>query len=278
MDQADLSLICDLVLRRSGIVLDASKEYLVEARLSMLAKKLAVDSIKMLVAQVRTRGNEIAERAIVAAMTTNETSFFRDLHPFETFKTKVMPAIIARRAKERKLAIWCAASSTGQEPYSLAILLKEHFPQLEAWDVTFVASDLSREVLQKARTGHYTQLEMNRGLPAALMVKYFKKMGLEWEVIPEVRKMIDFREINLLGAFPALPPLDVVFIRNVLIYFNQETKKEILGRIRRMIHPEGFLFLGAAETTLNLDENFQRLQADNSGCYRIGQSGATLAA
>lgn len=268
MDPKELSHICDLVLRRSGIVLDPTKEYLVEARLTMLAKKLGVASISALVAQVRNRGNETAERAITDAMTTNETSFFRDMTPFETLKKTVMPALLARRAAERKLSIWCAASSTGQEPYTVAMLLRENFPQLADWKINFVASDLSRDVLAKAKAGRYTQMEIGRGLPATLMVKYFKKLGLEWEIDAGIRGMIDFQEVNLLGGWPMMPPLDIVFIRNVLIYFNNETKKQILSRIRGLMRPDGYLFLGAAETTLNLDEKLQRLQHDNSGCYQ----------
>ncbi|HEX8324410.1 MAG TPA: protein-glutamate O-methyltransferase CheR [Tepidisphaeraceae bacterium] len=277
MNPNDLKYVCDLVLRRSGIVLDASKEYLIEARLSMLIKRLNVPSIVELLQQARTKKTEPAERDIVDAMTTNETSFFRDIHPFEALKKQIMPSLLASRAAERKLNIWCAASSTGQEPYTLAMLLKENFPQLAGWKVTFIASDLSRDVLAKAKAGRYSQLEVNRGLPAAMMVKYFKKQGLEWEIVPDVRNMIDFREINLLGAWPLMPSLDLVFIRNVLIYFNQETKRQILGRIRGLMRPDGFLFLGAAETTLNVDDKFERHPLENTGCYRL-QSRAVAAA
>ncbi len=268
IDPNDFTLICDLVLKRAGIVLEKGKEYLVDARISMLARKLGFDSISALMVKVKSR-DEQTERSVMDAMTTNETSFFRDMHPFETLKKVVIPQLLTQRAAERKLSIWCAASSTGQEPYTIAMLLKDNFPCLASWDVTFIATDLSRDVLQKAKSGRYSQLEVNRGLPATLMVKYFKKVGLEWEIIPTVREMIDFREMNLLGPWPMLPPLDIVFIRNVLIYFNQETKVQILGRIRRLLKPDGYLFLGAAETTLNLDDQFARLPADKSGCYSL---------
>jgi chemotaxis protein methyltransferase CheR len=272
---ADIQLIRDLVLKRAGIVLDQGKEYLIEARLAALVKKEKLASVEHLLAQLRTRLVSV-ERAVVDAMTTNETSFFRDLYPFDAMKQFVVPELIEKRKANRTLSIWCAASSTGQEPYTLAMVLREHFPQLANWKVTFIASDLSREVLARARAGRYTQMEVNRGLPAPLLIKYFKKDGLEWEIAPELRQMIDFREINLLEPWPGLPMLDIVFIRNVLIYFSTETKKEILRKIRTYLRSDGFLFLGGAETTLNIDDNFDRVQLNKSGCYRL--SGAMAAA
>lgn len=267
MNPIDFKFVCDAVLRRSGIVLEAGKEYLVEARLQMLGKKIGLTP-DAIVAALRSK-NETVERHLIDAMTTNETSFFRDVKPFEALKKQVMPALIAARAAEKRLTLWCAASSTGQEPYGVAMVLREHFPQLADWKLTFVASDLSRDVLEKAKQGKYSQADVNRGLPATMLVKYFRKVGTDWELIPEIRKMVEFREVNLLGAFPTLPPVDIVFIRNVLIYFSTETKRQILGRIRSMMRTDGYLFLGAAETTLNVDESFQRVQKDDSGCYRI---------
>ena len=149
------------------------------------------------------------------------------------------------------------------------MLIRESFPQLGSWNITFMASDLSREVLERARAGRYSQLELNRGLPAALLVKYFKKCGLDWEISPDIRKMIEFREVNLLEAWPPMPPLDLVFIRNVMIYFSNETKMKILGRIRSMMHPAGYLFLGGAETTMNLDDKLEYVPVEKTGCYRL---------
>lgn len=269
MNPSEIQLVCDLSLKRSGIVLDASKQYLIEARLGALAKSHALPSISALLAKLHQADRATYERDIVDAMTTNETSFFRDVHPFDAVKKMVLPDLLLQRATARKLTIWCAASSTGQEPYTLAMLLRENFPQLAKWDIKFIASDLSRDVLQRAKAGRYSQLEVNRGLPAAMLVKYFKKTGLEWEIKQEIRDMIDFRELNLLETWPLMPVFDLVFIRNVLIYFNNETKKKILGRIRGLMQPAGYLFLGGAETTLNLDDNFERMQADKSGCYRL---------
>jgi chemotaxis protein methyltransferase CheR len=269
INASELQYVIDLVLRKSGIVLDSSKEYLVEARVGGMAKSEGLGSISALLAQVRGPNGAAVERGIVDAMTTNETSFYRDLSPFDAVRKAVLPEIIARRAAERRLAIWCAASSTGQEPYSLAMLMRESFPQLAGWNITFIASDLSRDVLERARAGRFSQLEVNRGLPATLLVKYFKKCGLDWEISPDIRKMVDFREVNLLETWPAMPLLDIVFIRNVLIYFGSETKTKILGRIRGMMHPAGYLFLGGAETTMNLDDRFERVPVEKTGCYRI---------
>ena len=268
MNSNDLILICDLVRCRSGIDLDSAKEYLVEARLSSLARKLGLASITDIVTKLKQRDIRI-ERDVVDAMTTNETSFFRDITPFEALKKSIFPELIARRSMDKRLNIWCAASSTGQEPYTIAMLLAENFPQIKNWDLTFIASDLSRDVLNRARAGRFSQLEVNRGLPAMMLVKYFKKQGIEWEISPDLRAMIDFREVNLLEEWPSMPPLDLVFIRNVLIYFNPKTKREILERIRLRIHPDGFLFLGVAETTMNVDERFIRGQHERSGCYQI---------
>jgi len=219
----------------------------------------------------------VLEQAVVAAMTTNETSFVRDLHPFEALKNFVVPDLLARRSGARRLSIWCAASSTGQEPYTVAMLLREHFPALSSWEISFVASDLSADVLARARAGRYSQLEVNRGLPARWLVKYFQKHGTEWELVPDIRNMVSFRQVNLLESWPTMPPLDLVFIRNVLIYFDQEVKKQILGRIRRLMQPDGYLFLGNAETTLNVDDKFQRTQFEKSGCYKLGNALAAAA-
>lgn len=201
-------------------------------------------------------------------MTTNETSFFRDLHPFETLRTTVLPDVIARRASERRLHLWSAACSSGQEPYTIALVLREHFPALAGWTVRLVATDLSREILARARAGRYSQLEVNRGLPAPLLTKHFTREGMEWQLKDEVRRMVEFRELNLLEAWSGLADLDIVFIRNVLIYFDQDIKRGILGRVHRALRPGGYLFLGGAETTLNLDDRFERLHIGKTPCYR----------
>jgi chemotaxis protein methyltransferase CheR len=266
---ADLSYISDLVYRESGIVLESGKDYLIDARLSVVNRQLGIANIEELVHKLRAPGSDALKKTVVHAMTTNETSFFRDGKPFETLKTVVLPDLIQRRAASRTLNIWCAASSSGQEPYTMAMTLCEAFPELANWKVSFIASDLSSHMVERARAGIFSQIEVNRGLPAPLLVKYFKKVGLEWVISDKLRKMIDFRELNLLHAWPGLHDLDLIFIRNVLIYFDTETKRQILGRVRRLLNPHGYLFLGGAETTLNLDEGYERLPIDRSGCYKI---------
>jgi chemotaxis protein methyltransferase CheR len=245
LSQADFEYVRTLVLKRSAIVLENEKFYLAETRLQAVARREGIDSLETLVARLRAApGNNGLHQKVVEAMTTNETSFFRDVQPFEMLKQVVVPELMKRRATERQLSIWCAASSTGQEPYSLAMLLREHFPPLAAWKVRITASDLSTEVLEKARQGRYSQLEVNRGLPAQLLVKYFQRQGVEWQIKDDIRNLIDYRQINLIEAWPAMPQLDVILIRNVLIYFDVETKRQILGKAKKLLRPDGYLFLG----------------------------------
>jgi chemotaxis protein methyltransferase CheR len=275
---ADFEFVCKLVDQRTGIVLDKGKEYLVESRLAPLAAREGLASLDLLVARLRKPGADPLARKVCDAMTTNETSFFRDLHPFETLRRTVLPDLIERRKATRQLSFWCAAASTGQESYSVLMTLLEHFPQLADWKVSFVATDICGEVLAKARAGRFTQLEVNRGLPAALLVKYFRKEGADWELISDVRKRVDFRELNLTTAWPAMPAADVVFMRNVLIYFSIETKKQILAKARRVMKDDGYLFLGGAETTLNLDEAYERVQLEKGSIYRKAARPALAAA
>jgi len=264
-----------LVLTRSAIVLEPGKEYLVESRLLPLAKVHGFADLDSFVDAMAANSFNTMHRQAVEAMTTNETSFFRDIHPFDALRTSIIPELITRKSASRQLNIWCAAASTGQEPYSLAMLLREHFPVLASWKVTFIATDLSTQVLAKARSGRYGQLEVNRGLPAPLLVKYFTKDGTEWVVKDELRNMIDYRELNLIENWPAMPTLDLVMIRNVLIYFDVPTKKKILGNIRQRLAPHGYLMLGGAETTMGIDEQFERVQIDKGVAYRQAGNGPT---
>ena len=208
-------------------------------------------------------------RRAVEAMTTNETSFFRDFHPFEGSRNSCCRISSLGERAERALTIWCAASSSGQEPYSLAMLIRENFPQLASWKVHILATDLSTEILARAREGRYSQLEVNRGLPATLLVKYFQKRGCDWYLRDDIRNMVDYQIVNLANAWPVLPPMDIVMIRNVLIYFGVETKKEILAKVRRVLKPDGYFFLGAAETTFSIDDSFERAQFERATCYRV---------
>jgi chemotaxis protein methyltransferase CheR len=268
MSPADFQFVCRLVRDHSAIVLEEGKEYLVEARLTPLVRQLELQSIGDLVGRLRGGADRTLAEQVVEAMVTTETLFFRDRHPFETLRTAVLPELMARRTPEKRLSIWCAACATGQEPYSVAILLREHFPQLAGWKVTILATDLSRAALGRAREGRYNQFEVNRGLPAPLLVKYFHQHGATWELREDVRRMVEFRELNLAGPWPLLPTMDLVFLRNVMIYFESGTKSTILEKVNRLLRPDGYLILGGAETTLNLADSLRRVEALKGGFYQ----------
>jgi len=258
-----------LVLDQSAIVLEDDKHYLVESRLLPLARREGFDSIASLVAWLGPRKFDGLQRKVVEAMTTNETSFFRDFHPFEALRKSILPELMTKRAYAKELNFWSAACSSGQEPYSLAMVLQEYFPSLADWSVRIVATELSADMLARAREGLYSQLEVNRGLPAMLLVKHFRQRGTDWQIREDLRRRVEFQILNLAEAWPLLPPMDIVLMRNVLIYFGLDTKKKILGRVRQLLKPDGFLFLGGAETTFNLDDAFERVQFDRTICYRV---------
>ncbi len=266
LSPADLDFIRGLVREQSAIVLEHDKQYLIETRMQMLARLEGFPSVNHLMVDIRAGKRHTR---VVEAMTTNETSFFRDLLPFEAFRKLVLPELTTNRAGERSLQIWCAACSTGQEPYSIAMLLREYAPSLKEWKLQLLASDLANTVLDRARKATFNQLEVNRGLPAPMLLKYFIKQGAEWQLKDDIRSMVQFRQMNLIAPWPALPAMDVVFLRNVLIYFDVSVKQQILARVRRVLRPDGFLFLGGAETTMNLDDAFERVPFERSGCYRL---------
>jgi chemotaxis protein methyltransferase CheR len=268
LDAETFRFIARLVEQNTGIVLDAGKEYLVDTRLAPLLRREQIPTIADLATRIRAGKADNLVRAICEAMTTNETSFFRDVHPFEHLRLKVLPDLISRRQTTKQLNFWCAASSTGQESYSVLMLIREHFPQLADWKISFLATDIATDVLARAKAGRYSQVEINRGLPATMLVKYFRRDGLEWEIDPSLRKMMEFRELNLSGTWPLMPRADIIFMRNVLIYFSTDMKKQILAKARRNLRDDGYLFLGGAETTLNLDASFERVQGDKGGFYR----------
>jgi chemotaxis protein methyltransferase CheR len=268
MTDHDFDVIRKVVRDRSAIVLEDGKQYLVESRLEPIVRELGLGSIGDLAGLLNGPAAHGLEQRVVEAMVTTETTFFRDLPPFEAIRKVVLPDIINRRQKERRLNVWCAACSTGQEPYSLALLILEHFPHLAGWELDILATDLSRSVLARAREGLYTQVEVNRGLPAALLLKYFDQQGNSWRLREKVRAMVCFRELNLVRAWPTLPTMDLVFLRNVMIYFDVKTKKTILGRMARVLHPEGYLLLGGAETTYNIDDTYRRTDELKAGFYR----------
>lgn len=262
--------ISELANRRSAIVLKPGKEYLVQSRLEPLARTGGFESIGVFIDEMRRKGGfGEMHKLVVEALTTNETLFFRDLHPFEALKNKLIPEVMARRASERRLDIWSGASSTGQEAYSIAMMLRETFPELSSWKVTIIGTDLSSKAVEKARNGIYSQLEVNRGLPMPLLVKYFDKVEGGWQIKPELRKMVDFRQMNLIEPWQGLPRFDLVMMRNVLIYFDLPIRKQILDGIQNTIHPDGALFLGASETTLNVVDNWKAESCGRTVVYRI---------
>ena len=251
--------IASLVLRKSAIVLEPTKAYLIESRLLPVARQNGLSTLDQLVDALKRPGASALTDAVIDAMTTNETSFFRDLHPFDALKTQIIPEMMQKRASERTLNIWSNACSSGQEVYSIAMLIREHFPELAGWKVRLTATDLSKQILDKAQSGLFTQTDINRGLPMPMVLKNFKRVGVSWQISDEIRKMVDFRVLNFVEPWPpTLPKMDIVFLRNVLIYFSVDTKKQILDKVHRAMHKDGVLFLGGAETTMNLNVKFER--------------------
>jgi chemotaxis protein methyltransferase CheR len=264
----EFNYIRDLVRDQSALLLEPGKEYLVESRLRPLARQEGFPSYQHMVQALRAGPFGDLHRKVVEAMTNNETSFFRDARAFGLLAGTILPALIADRSAERSLNIWCAASSTGQEPYSIAMLIREHRPSLAGWNIRIIGSDISRSVLTRARSGRFNQIEINRGLPATLLVKYVEHLTGMWEIRPEIRRMVEFHEINLMNPWPRLPAMDLILMRNVLIYFDVAMKKAILERAGRLLSPRGYLFLGGAETTTNLDDSFEPFTAGGAVCFQ----------
>lgn len=256
MSPLDYDFLCKLLKDQSGLALAGDKQYLVESRLLPLARKAGLASVTELVAKVRDGGDRLAVE-VVHAMTTNESFFFRDKIPFDHFCDTIMPALLAARAGERRIRIWCAAAATGQEPYSLAICLREMKEKIAGWRIDILGTDLSTPVLEKAKAGLYTQFEVQRGLPIQMLVKYFAQVGEMWQIAADIRAMVQFRPLNLLNDFSHLGSFDLVFCRNVLIYFDQDTKVDVFSRIARITAPDGYLVLGAAETVVGLTDAFK---------------------
>jgi len=260
----------------SGLDLSADKQYLIESRLLPLARKANLSGIGELVQKIQA-GSSALITSVVEAMTTNETFFFRDKVPFDHFRETIMPEVIKARANRKSVRIWCAAGSTGQEPYSLAMSLKEMGAALTGWRVEIIATDLSQEVLEKSRAGIYSQFEVQRGLPIQMLVKHFKQSGETWQINPELRAMIQHRQLNLLHDFGQLGTFDVIFCRNVLIYFDQDTKISIFNRLAQRIEGDGFLVLGAAETVVGLTDTFRPIP-ERRGLYRPNDARGAAAA
>jgi chemotaxis protein methyltransferase CheR len=262
----DYDYLRNCLKARSGLVLSADKQYLVESRLLPVARKAGLANLGELVTALKLAQDPALMTAIVEAMTTNESFFFRDKMPFEHFRLTIMPALLAARRHTRTIRIWCAAAATGQEPYSLAMCLKEIEAEIAGWRIELLATDLSGEVLEKARAGLYTQFEVQRGLPIQLLIKHFSQIGDLWQIAANIRAMVRYRQLNLLADFTQLGTFDLVFCRNVLIYFDQETKTDVLNRLARVTAGDGYLVLGAAETVVGLTDRF-KMVTDKRGLY-----------
>jgi len=279
ISKTDFDYVSQLARAQAALVIEPGKEYLVETRLGALAQREGYPSLAAYIGRLRAQPsvNGLHHKAI-DALTTNETLFFRDHHPFEALRRFILPALIEQRAASRQLSFWSAACSSGQEPYTLAMLIREHFPQLADWSLTILATDLSPTILKLAEEGEYSQFEVNRGLPASYLVKYFSHLGERWCIKDEIRNMVDFKLMNLAQPWPIMPSFDLVFLRNVMIYFDVEAKKTILKKVRDCLQPDGSLFLGTAETTTNLDPEFQPVSFEKAVVYRLQSSPALAGA
>jgi chemotaxis protein methyltransferase CheR len=263
----DYEFLRKLLKERSGLDLSADKQYLVESRLVPLARKSGLNGITELAVKMKAGGAEPLIAEVVEAMTTNETFFFRDKTPFDHLKDTMLPAVLQARASRRALRIWCAASSTGQEPYSIAMCLKGLGAALAGWKIDIVATDLSQGVLEKSKAGIFSQFEVQRGLPIQLLVKHFTQVGDMWQLNADIRSMVQHRQLNLMQDFSHLGTFDIIFCRNVLIYFDQDTKAGIFERMSRLVESDGFLVLGAAESVVGISDAFKPYP-ERRGLYR----------
>ena len=274
MTPQDYSFLQGFLKDKSGLVLSDDKQYLIESRLMPIARKSGLNSIADLIAKLRGLGDRTLQTAVVEAMTTNESFFFRDKTPFEHFTETIIPHLVKTRQRGR-IRIWCAASSTGQEPYSLAICLKEHAAKLGGLSFEIIGTDISQEVLEKAKVGIYSQFEVQRGLPVQMLLKYFKQSGEMWQIAPEIRSMVSYRSFNLLDSYAAMGKFDVIFCRNVLIYFDQKTKSDVMARLAKQMPDDGYLLLGAAETVVGLTSAFQAVPGKRGLYVNSASTGAS---
>jgi chemotaxis protein methyltransferase CheR len=273
MNVNDFDLICRILKERSGLTLAKDKAYLLESRLLPVARKWKFANFEELARVIRTKPDEALLRDVTEAMTTNESFFFRDIKPFDQFRDIVLPHMLKARAQQKSIRIWSAACSSGQEPYSLSMILSENAAKLQGWRVEIVATDLSTEILTRARDGLYSQFEVQRGLPIQYLVKYFQQAGDRWQINKPIRDMVQYRPFNLLQPMAPLGRFDVVFCRNVLIYFDQPTKTKVLDGIAGQMADDGFLYLGGAETILGVTERFQLIEGQR-GIYGINGAAA----
>jgi chemotaxis protein methyltransferase CheR len=266
MTEPEFEFLRGFLKARSGLSLAAEKRYLIESRLGPVCRRYELASLSELVTRLKGGRDTEIEIAVVEAMTTNETFFFRDRTPFDLFQNVLLPHYLSARATTKRLRIWCAAASTGQEPYSLAILLSEAAAKLAGWRVEITATDISTEVLEKAKAGFYSQFEVQRGLPIQMVLKYFTQVGEQWQIAPAIRAMVDYKPLNLIKDFSHLGSFDIVFCRNVLIYFDGPTKADVFKRLSAMLGGDGMLILGAAETVIGLSDALMP-HPDHRGLY-----------
>jgi chemotaxis protein methyltransferase CheR len=265
----DHTMLRTLLHQRTGIRLEEGKEYFVEMRLCSLATDEGFGSPADIIEVLRTEENwGVLHRRVAEALAIAETSWFRDVHPFDELRRSVLPQVIKARQATRELRVWSAACASGQEPYSVAMLLRDHFPQLVSWRVHVLATDFSTSVLRRAREAVYSQIEVNRGLPAPLLVKWFRKDGLDWRLRDDARNAVEFRELNLTAPWPAMPTQDIVLLRNVLLYFDPPTRRSVLRNVHRVLAPDGLLFLGGGETTVTMDDSFEPVTFGRTVAYR----------
>jgi len=262
----DFQYVAGLVRQRSAIDLQPGKEYLVESRLAPVAREVGERNVQALVARLR-RGDDKLTVSVIDALTTNETSWFRDAHPFQAFSRRLLPEVAAT-STSKQIMVWSAACSSGQEAYSLAMLLLDWLPMHPGFSARIVGTDISTKMVERARGGRFSQLEVNRGLPAAYLVEHFEQVGREWVLKPAVRAITRFEHGNLAAPAYGIPTCDIVFLRNVLIYFDIATKRTVLSHVRRVLRPGGFLVLGGAESTLSLDSAFQRMELDKAVVFQ----------
>jgi chemotaxis protein methyltransferase CheR len=265
----DFEYLRQLVQNRSGIVLEPHKSYLPALYLKNLVAQAGLNSLKEFVEHLKHTPFNSLHIQTVEALAINETSFFRDRYPFETLRSKLLPFFMQSRSQQQPIHIWCAACSTGQEPYSIAILVHELFPDVASWKFRIIASDFSQCALDRAQQGQYSNLEVNRGLDSKLRDRYFQRTGSSWQLSAEIRKSVEFRQLNLIEAWDGLPLMDIIFLRNVLIYFDVETKRSILQKVQQHLQPDGFLFLGGGETTFQLSSRFEAVQDQGSLYHRL---------
>lgn len=266
MNITDFDIYKDLLKEKSGLVLIQDKSYLLESRLNPVAKKWGYDTISAMTHKLRSVPERGLVNDIIEAMTTNETSFYRDQKPFEIFKNTVLPYYKKHNSINKSIRIWCAAASSGQEPYSIAMMLKEEQAHFPGWRFEIIATDISHEILEKAKEGLYSQFEVQRGLPITMLMKYFTQKGDKWGINDEIKRMINFKYFNLLDPMGGLGQFDVVFCRNVLIYFDQATKADVMERTSHQMKDDGFYFLGGAETVIGLTDKFSAVP-NNRGLY-----------